>query len=49
MLDAKATEQKDALWVAAINGILEDTSAGILDRLYKAIDQAFTQSPYLYK
>jgi hypothetical protein len=49
MLDTKATEQKDALWVAALNGILEDTSAGILDRLYKGIDQAFTQSPYLYK
>lgn len=49
MIDADATEQKNALWVAAINGILEDTSAGILDRLYKGIDQAFTQSPYLYK
>lgn len=49
MLDAKATEEKNALWVATINGILEDTSAGILDRLYKGIDQAFTQSPYLYK
>ena len=47
MLDAKATEQKNALWVAAINGILEDTSAGILDRIYKGIDQAFMQSPYL--
>jgi hypothetical protein len=42
-------EQKNALWVAGINGILEDTSAGILDRIYKNIDQAFTQSPYLYK
>jgi Domain of unknown function (DUF4136) len=47
MLDANATEQKDALWVATINGILEDSSAGILDRVYKGIDQAFTQSPYL--
>jgi len=47
MLDP--TEQKNALWVAGSNGILEDTSAGILDRIYKNIDQAFTQSPYLYK
>lgn len=42
-------EQKTALWVAALNGILEDTNAGIADRLTKGIDQAFTQSPYLYK
>ena len=49
MIDADATEQKNALWVAAINGILEDTSAGILDRIYKNIDQAFIQSPYLNK
>jgi hypothetical protein len=47
MLDAKATEQKDALWVAAINGILEDTSAGISTRINNSINQAFTQSPYL--
>lgn len=43
------SEQKNALWVAALNGILEDTNAGILDRVYDGIDQAFTQSPYLYK
>jgi hypothetical protein len=49
MLDAKATEQKNALWVAAINGILEDTSAGIATRINNSIDQAFEQSPYLYK
>jgi hypothetical protein len=49
MIDTDATEQKNALWVAAINGILEDTSAGILDRIYKNIDQAFIQSPYLNK
>jgi hypothetical protein len=48
MLDPNYTEQKSALWVAAINGIMEDTNAGILDRVYKGIDQAFTQSPYLY-
>jgi len=42
-------ESKNALWVAAMNGILEDTNAGILDRVLDGIDQAFTQSPYLYK
>ena len=47
MLDAKATEQKDALWVATLNGILEDTSVGISTRINNAIDQAFSQSPYL--
>ena len=49
MIDVKATEQKTALWVAALNGILEDTNAGIADRLTDGIDQAFTQSPYLNK
>ena len=38
---------KNALWVAALNGILEDTNAGIADRLTKGIDQAFAQSLYL--
>jgi hypothetical protein len=42
-------ESRNALWVAALNGILEDTNAGIADRLTDGIDQAFTQSPYLYK
>jgi hypothetical protein len=35
------------MWVAAINGILEDTSAGILTRVQNSIDRAFLQSPYL--
>jgi hypothetical protein len=43
------TESRNALWVAALNGILEDTNAGIADRLTDGIDQAFIQSPYLYK
>jgi Domain of unknown function (DUF4136) len=43
------TESRNALWVAALNGILEDTNAGIADRVNDGIDQAFTQSPYLYK
>ena len=47
MLDPN--ESKNALWVAALNGILEDTNAGIADRLTDGIDQAFAQSPYLYK
>jgi len=43
------TESRNALWVAALNGILEDTNAGIADRVTDGIDQAFTQSPYLNK
>jgi len=43
------SESRNALWVAALNGILEDTNAGIADRLTDGIDQAFTQSPYLFK
>lgn len=47
MLDANYNEQRDALWVASINGILQDTSTGIATRISNSIDQAFTQSPYL--
>jgi hypothetical protein len=36
-----------AIWHAGINGILNDTSSGLLDRVRAAIDQAFAQSPYL--
>lgn len=43
------TESRNALWVAALNGILEDTNAGIAARLTDGINQAFIQSPYLYK
>jgi hypothetical protein len=49
MIDTDATEQKNALWVATMNGILEDTSAGIAERINQNIDQAFIQSPYLNK
>ncbi len=43
------TESKNALWVAALNGILEDTNSGITSRVLDGIDQAFAQSPYLNK
>jgi Domain of unknown function (DUF4136) len=43
------TESRNAFWVAALNGILEDTNAGIAARVTDGIDQAFTQSPYLNK
>jgi len=43
------TESRNALWVAALNGILEDTNAGIAARVTDGIDQAFNQSPYLNK
>ena len=47
MADPQNQESSDALWVAGINGILEDTSSGISTRLNNNIDQAFVQSPYL--
>jgi hypothetical protein len=37
----------DALWIAGINGILEDSGSGLGARLNTNIDQAFKQSPYL--
>ena len=47
MTDPQNQESSDALWVAGINGILEDTSSGIGTRINNNIDQAFKQSPYL--
>ncbi len=35
------------LWVAAINGLLEDSTSGIVTRITNLIGQAFDQSPYL--
>lgn len=34
-------------WAGAINGVLNDSSASIADRLDRNIDQMFAQSPYL--
>jgi hypothetical protein len=36
-----------AIWHAGLNGILDDTSVNLTDRLERGIDQAFDQSPYL--
>jgi hypothetical protein len=47
MGDSQNQGSSDALWVAGINGILDDTSSGIVTRLNNNINQAFTQSPYL--
>ena len=37
----------NAVWTAAINGLLQGNDASIDDRIGKAIDQAFKQSPYI--
>jgi len=47
MADRQSQGSTDALWVAGINGLLEDTSSGIETRLANNINQAFKQSPYL--
>ena len=47
MADRQNQGSSDALWVAGINGILEDTNIGITTRLNNNIDQAFNQSLYL--
>jgi len=47
MADRQSQGSTDALWVAGINGLLEDTSSGIATRLVNNINQAFKQSPYL--
>lgn len=42
-----ADELMPVRWVAAINGVLDDTAASKQQRITRAIDQAFDQSPYL--
>lgn len=40
-------ETPPAYWMAAMNGVMDDTSANRARRLTNGINQAFTQSPYL--
>jgi hypothetical protein len=47
MIDRTVIDDKPGLWIAAINGLLDDTSAGLESRINNNIDQAFDQSPYL--
>jgi hypothetical protein len=47
MTDPQNQTSTEGLWIAGINGILEDNSAGISARINNNIDQAFKQSPYL--
>lgn len=37
----------DVIWTAGIDGVLEDSTSRMSDRINRAIPQAFTQSPYL--
>jgi hypothetical protein len=46
MLDADAQSREDALWVAGMNGIIYPNLES-LTRISDAINQAFSQSPYL--
>ena len=45
--DPDDLEKFSVLWFAGINGLLNDTSQGLVERIEDAIAQAFTQSPYL--
>jgi hypothetical protein len=51
MLDARnpdpAGKQLRAIWSAAFQGLLADSTDGLLQRIDQGIDQAFAQSPYL--
>jgi len=47
MIEKDTTEEKDGLWVAAMNGLLGDNNSGTLSRVNQGIEQAFSQSPYL--
>ncbi len=45
--DPDDPEKFSALWFAGINGILNDSSIDLQQRIEDAIEQAYTQSPYL--
>jgi len=48
MADPDATNKRDALWIAGINGLMSESGAAdISARINQNIDQAFYQSPYL--
>ena len=47
MINPSKTGDDQSVWIAAINGILNDTNASITNRIINDIGQAFTQSPYL--
>lgn len=47
MIEKSTTQEKNGLWVAAMNGLLGKSNSGILSRINSAIEQAFSQSPYL--
>jgi hypothetical protein len=51
LLDPKLADDTDkqlpVVWVAGVNGLLDDTSINIRKRLSSEISQAFEQSPYL--
>lgn len=47
MVEKNTTEEKNGLWVAAMNGLLGDSNSGTLSRINAGIEQAFRQSPYL--
>ena len=40
-------DKKTAVWTFVVNGLMEGSSTEFTSRFTKAIDQAFTQSPYL--
>lgn len=42
-----SAQEIPVVWSATLNGILNDTSASVENRVRAGIDQAFTQSPYL--
>lgn len=47
MVEKDTIEEKNGLWVAALNGLLGDSNSGTLSRVNAGIEQAFSQSPYL--
>lgn len=45
-----ATSQPPVVWVAGINGVVSGgTSAALAEAIADGIDQAFSQSPYIYR
>lgn len=45
--DISGTEKMGVEWLCIVNGLMEGSTSGLITRIDKSIDQAFTQSPYL--
>ena len=47
--EISGTDNLPVAWIAVVNGLLEGSTAGLIQRIDQTVDQAFEQSAYLKK